>query len=81
MTLTKMRIAVGLSQDDVAKALGVTQAAISIWERGSGSPRFSKIPILAKLYGTSEQAILAACMNKPEDMGYVIKRKRKSRKP
>ncbi|MCM1168046.1 MAG: helix-turn-helix transcriptional regulator [Ruminococcus sp.] len=77
-TLAMLRVRAGLTQDNVARALGVTQGAVSIWERGDGKPKLSKIPTLAKLYGTSEQAILAACMEKPPQSSYyVMKRKRR----
>lgn len=76
-TLAGLRARAGLTQADVAKALDVTQAAISVWERGVGKPKLAKIPILARLYGTTEQAILAACMEKPSKSSYyVMKRKR-----
>ncbi len=78
MTLARMRAAAGLTQDEVAKALNVTQGAISVWERGDGKPKLPKIPMLAKLYGTTEQAILAACMEKPtQNSYYIIKRRRR----
>lgn len=76
-TLAGLRARAGLTQADVAKALGVTQAAISIWERGDGKPKLEKIPTLARLYGTTEQAIISACMEKPSRSSYyVMKRKR-----
>lgn len=76
-TLAGLRLSAGLTQAEVAKALGVTQVAVSIWERGDGKPKLTKIPILAKLYGTTEQAILSACMEKPSKSSYyVMKRKR-----
>lgn len=78
ITLAEMRATAGLSQGEVAKALGVTQGAISVWERGDGKPKLEKIPMLARLYGTTEQAILSACMEKPSKSSYiVIKRKRR----
>nr|DAY82429.1 MAG TPA: Helix-turn-helix XRE-family like protein [Caudoviricetes sp.] len=76
-TLAWLRARAGLTQVDVAKALGVTQAAISAWERGDGKPKLEKISILARLYGTTEQAILAACTEKHSKSSYyVMKRKR-----
>lgn len=78
MTLAMLRVRAGLTQGDVAKALGVTQSAISVWERGDGKPKLSKISKLAKLYGTTEQAVLTACMGKPPKSSYyVMKRKRR----
>lgn len=77
-TLAMLRVRAGLTQGDVARALSVTQGAVSVWERGDGKPKLSKIPTLAKLYGTSEQTVLAACMEKPPKSSYyVMKRKRR----
>lgn len=77
-TLAGLRAAAGLTQAEVAKALSVTQGAISTWERGDGKPKLAKIPILARLYGTTEQTILSACMEKPSKSSYyVMKRKRR----
>ena len=77
-TLAGLRAKAGLTQNEVAKALGVTQCAVSFWERGDGKPKLSKIPLLAKLYGVTEQTIISACMEKPSHSSYyVIKRKRR----
>lgn len=78
-TLAGLRARAGLTQEEVAKALDVTQGAISFWERGDGKPKISKIPILAKLYGTSEEIILSACMEKPAQSSYYVLKRRKSK--
>lgn len=78
MTLAGLRVAAGLTQAEVAAALNVTQGAISYWEGGDNMPKVTKIPLLARLYGVSEQTILTACMEKPsKNSYYVIKRSRK----
>ncbi len=61
--LAGLRVTAGLTQLDVAKKIGVTQGAVSLWERGEGNPTLDKIPIIAKLYGVSEQEIIAACIS------------------
>lgn len=77
MTLAGLRVAAGLTQADVARALDVSQCSVSLWESGGTKPKLSKIPFLAKLYGVSEQTILSACMEKPSKSSfYVMKRKR-----
>ncbi len=45
------RINAGLSQDEVARRLDVTQGAVSQWEDGSCLPRADKLPELAKMFG------------------------------
>lgn len=79
-TLAGLRAKAGLTQAEVAKALDVTQGAISIWECGDGKPKLSKIPALAKLYGTTEQAILSACMEKPAQSSYYVMRRSKRKR-
>lgn len=44
----------GMSQNDLAKACGVTRQAIQYWERtGGGSPRHAKLEKLASVLGVS----------------------------
>ena len=75
--LARLRIRAGLTQEEAAKALNVTQGAISAWEQGKKNPKLNKLPMLAKLYGVSEQTILSACMEKSsKNSFYVMKRKR-----
>lgn len=61
--LAGMRVTNGFTQADVAKKIGVTQGAVSSWERGDGNPTLDKIPLLAKLYGVTEQDIITACIS------------------
>ncbi len=60
--LAGIRVTAGLTQSDVAKALSITQTAVSSWERGDGKPTLDKVPLLAKLYGVTEQEIITACI-------------------
>ena len=45
--LRKRRLAMGLSQKELADALGTVQSAISAWESGEKMPRASQLPELA----------------------------------
>ncbi len=45
--LTK-RKKIGITQSELARLLGVTQANISAWENGTALPSASKLPELAK---------------------------------
>ena len=56
-TIKRLRKQARLSQKDVAEALGVGQSAVSHWERGSVMPTSSKIPELARILGTTAQAL------------------------
>ena len=66
--LAGLRVTAGLTQTKVANAVGLTQTAISAWERGDGNPSFDKIPVLADLYNVTEQVIIDAIMNKPHEV-------------
>ena len=63
--LAGLRVTAGFTQAGVAKMIGVTQGAISSWEKNKKKPSLDKIPQLARLYGVSEQEIISACMDSP----------------
>ena len=48
--LKELRKRSGLSQADVACALGVLQSTVSMWETGDNAPRAAMLPKLAELY-------------------------------
>jgi transcriptional regulator with XRE-family HTH domain len=60
--LAGYRVTAGLTQTDVAAALGITQGAVSLWERGWGKPTLDKAQQLAELYGITAQDIVEACL-------------------
>lgn len=74
--LAVLRTMNGFTQTDVAKAVGVSQGAISAWEQGRKKPTIDKLPLLAKLYQTSEQVVLSAYMEKIPKNYYANKRKK-----
>lgn len=41
----------GLSQDDVAKAINVSQSCVAKWESGGVYPRAQLLPQLARIFG------------------------------
>lgn len=41
LTLTKLRQRAGLTQQELADAIGVTQKTISVWEKGSVMPKLT----------------------------------------
>lgn len=52
MRIGELRRARGVTQQYMADALGVTQAAISSWELETALPGAEKLPRLAQLLGT-----------------------------
>lgn len=53
------RAARGLTQAQVAQALGVTATAVSKWERNASLPEVTLLPALARLLGTDLNDLLA----------------------
>ena len=56
--LTQLRNAKGVTQDDVAKALGVSNKTVSKWENGTSSPDLTMLVALAEYYNVSTDMLL-----------------------
>lgn len=48
----------GLTQEQMAEAMGVSVAAVSKWEQGTSDPSTSNLCALAKLYGIPVEELL-----------------------
>lgn len=51
--LRSLRALSGLSQQDVANALGIGQTTVSMWETADSCPKAAMLPEIAQLYGCS----------------------------
>ena len=49
LRIRNRRLEIGLSQEELAKKLGVNQTAISQWERGVALPSCEKLPEISKV--------------------------------
>lgn len=58
MTFCQARQKAGLTQSQVAKALGVDQSAVCLWETGKTFPRATTLSKIAKLYGCTVDELL-----------------------
>ena len=58
MRFFEMRKAAGISQEGAAKLLGVTQSALSQWERGITCPDSRRLCAVAALYGCTVDDLL-----------------------
>ena len=58
LSLAIARTKAGLSQRAVAKELGITDAAVCLWETGKTLPRAALLPKLAALYGCTVDELL-----------------------
>lgn len=57
--LAMLRKARGMTQQETAEQLGVSNKTISKWESGGGFPDITVLPALAELYGVTADDILA----------------------
>ena len=58
MSFSSAREKAGMTQNEVAQALGVNQSAVSFWESGRNQPRAKQMVKLAKLYGVTVDELL-----------------------
>lgn len=58
MSFLACRKEAGLTQMQVAKALGVSDAAVCQWEKGETMPNGKRLPEIAKLYGCTVDELL-----------------------
>ena len=56
--LKELRIENNLSQEKLAKASGLTQPAITMWENGTRTPNMESIILLAKFFNVSSDYLL-----------------------
>ena len=49
-----------LTQKDLAEKLGISELTVASWERDEGIPQLSLIPVIAKLFGITEDQLLRA---------------------
>ena len=58
-TIREARKALGLSQEQLAKLVGVTQGAVAQWENGLTHPAFAVLPKLAAVLGMTVDELIA----------------------
>lgn len=54
----KLRIEAGLTQEDIAKKLGLSKTAVGAWENGRAKPRLDKMNKLSDLFGVPVSELL-----------------------
>lgn len=60
MSFKSARKKAGLSQASAAKELGISDAAICLWEQGKTMPRAAMLTRIAELYGCTVDDLLKA---------------------
>ncbi len=64
-----LRLERNMTQRTLANALGVTDRAVSKWERGLGCPDLSFLPGLAQILGVPMERLLAGSLDEQEPDG------------
>lgn len=73
--ISRLRRQNGMTQEQLAEAMGVSFAAVSKWERGVATPELDTIVELADLFGVSVDALLGYEM-RSNDVPSVVERLR-----
>lgn len=63
--LYELRKAKGLTQDEVAEALGVSRQAVSKWEMGTGVPSVDSLVAISEFYGVTVDSLIKENAPKP----------------
>lgn len=58
MSLKSAREQAGMTLTKAAQLIGVSKAAVSLWETGKQAPRADKLPKIAEIYGCSVDVLL-----------------------
>lgn len=58
MSFKSAREKVGMSQNEAAKALGIDQSTVCLWEIGKTYPRASLLLKVSELYGCTVEELL-----------------------
>lgn len=64
--IAELRKKQGLTQQQLADKLNLSNKTISKWESGTGSPDISNLPVLAGALGISVDELLKGELNSPE---------------
>ena len=59
-TISNLRKEKGMTQKDLADMLGITDKAVSKWERGVAYPDTATIPAIAEIFEVSVEELLSA---------------------
>lgn len=58
LTIKAARVNINLTQEELAKRVGVSKDTIGKWERGLSFPNVKKIPLLEKALNTKYENII-----------------------
>ena len=64
----------GLTQQQLACRMSISDKTVSKWERGAGSPDLSMFPLLSELFGVEIDVLLSGELNSNDQTGGNMKR-------
>lgn len=71
--IAELRKAKGMTQQELADMLNLSNKTVSKWETGSGSPDISNLPILADILGITVDELLRGETSDPVDTVDAVK--------
>lgn len=71
--LTKLRNAKGVTQDEVANALSISNKTVSKWENGTSAPDLPMLVMLAGYYGVTTDTLLGLTETKTKDFRETVR--------
>ena len=74
--IRRLRLEMGLTQLELAGLLGVSDKAVSKWERGLGCPEVSLLPPLSRALGVELERMLRGDLSPNEQVGGNMKKLR-----
>lgn len=72
--ICQLRKEKGLTQQQLAEILNVSDKAVSKWERGCGSPDISSMPTISNFFGISLDSLLSGELDINEETGGNMKK-------
>lgn len=70
--LKQLRLESGVSQAEFAKRIGVSQAAVAQWEKGTTTPSSSQLAHVSLVFGVSQDWLSGASESKTQDYDYAV---------
>lgn len=69
--IRRLREEKGLTQEELATAIGMSRPAVTQWETGWSQPRMGTIEKLAAFFGVSKSEIIDDCVDRCHDIGAI----------
>lgn len=61
ISLAAARVNAGMTQEDIARAMGVSKTTVVNWEKGKVVPGIPEMEMMSRLYGIPQDYIFLPC--------------------